>query len=478
MAKIPYQISPIPSLLIDIIHVLYNTLAPGVELDRVVDDTDHSSPQSVLFANLDPGTYIIKVHSSADGDTLGNLLHDFWVDAIADDDSTLEFLFYQVDGPEDHDPVTGVDKIIDPYFAGKNIIGLFREGSRPIKKDVEWLVNGDNEIELLANYVDGNPIINFPNAVWVVTILHTQTAGSSGAQIFGNVAVITADTVFDSTLYDTDIFARAAGNKLTLTMPPVAAFAEKKGFVLIHDRGNAINVILAMQPGETCRFRGQDVARVVLGINNSVKAIRKTIGGISYLFVEPIYGEWDRLGEVIEGRMLKDNTILLEPATEYDLSIYVRLSDYKDTLPGDQIVGYGNGVGQYDYQVVIGLQTYYPNRGFFAYDPIGNKLKVPDMRGMSMRFLSNIGGADADRAPNIPGGYMGWIVGEHKHIGMKAENTSHGSSSSNQPGPNVKLLVNTSSGVDATISHAEITAVNVGKENTVRNYGFLPLMII
>lgn len=396
MPKVGFSLTPIPSVVTPLIAVLYNTAAIGVEVDRIVDATDHSSPQNFLFPNLDPGTYIVIIYTSVDGETLNNLIIDFFQDA-KDDGSTQELRFYVVDGPDDIDPVAGTNKISDPYFIGKDVSGLFQAGNRELKKATEWFINSDGDIEYLTDMVGGTPYLNYTQSVWVVTITIAQVANSTSGQTFGDAIEITADTLFISTMYNKDIYAKAAGTTIKLTLNALATYTQQKGFRLVHDGGNAPNLVLQLAPGDIARFMGDDYNQIILGIGEGIDCLIKTISGSPKLYTKPINGQWDRVGEVLAWDAEdKVNTLPLNnPVTEYDLTVYLRLKWLLDELPLTSKTTYalfdtstvlpGNDLSIYEY------------RGLFAVSDDGLMCRLPDYRNQSIRFLKP---GDNERYPD------------------------------------------------------------------------------
>jgi hypothetical protein len=455
MAEISFQISAAPGILNDLIAVIYKTTDSAAEIDRILDDSDHSSPQSFQFSDLDPGVYIVKIHESPDGSTLGNLRHDWWEDASTNQ-ILFERRFYTVDGGGTYDPTVGVDKIIDPYFSGKNVTGVFQEGYRYLKPTTEWQQNSGGEIEWLAG------ITNSYGQVWSVEITYTQPAAQVIAQNpFSDIVVVTANTTLDNTYYNKAIYARAAGNIITITSPSIGTIPEGKGFLIYHDGGNAINTIFQLPASQIVRFRGRDQNNVILGKGEFIKVIKKVISGTDYLFVTDHDGQWSRVGEIIEGRQAIDNGVYLD-GTEYDLNVYKRLEEYVDGLPPDQIVDYTT----YDTPATIQGEVVYPNNGFFAVDTVSNKCKVPKLLHQSIRFLKNVGGVDADRVANKPGGYQHHNVGQFTYSGKILQK----SGTSNQ----VVVLANIN---DVDLGSSDVI-INQNLETRDRNVGFIPIMLI
>ncbi|MDF2189279.1 hypothetical protein [Paraflavitalea sp. CAU 1676] len=445
--------------------MIYKTTAPGAEVDRILDSTDHTAPRNFQFSDLEPGVYITKIHESADGTTLGNLRHDFWVDAVTNQ-ILLERRFYRVGGSDTYDPAADTIKISDPYFQGKNITGIFQQGNRYLRQDKsEWSINVDGEIEFGVDSIGGVQIKNWADTVWAVEISYIQSDTGGGSQKYGDVVIVTADTTLSAAHWNMNIYGRGASNKLILTAPALASIPENKGFTLVHDGGNSINVVLQLQAGETARFLGGNYNNIKLGIGDWIRCTKKTISGTAYLFVEPGKGHWDQLGLIVMARKVLPNSIRLD-GTEYDLSVQLRLADIVNDLPGDQIVPYGNLEGQFDYLATINDEAVYVNHGFFARDLVNNMVKVPDLNNQGVRFLKS--GSDSSRVNQTPGGYQHHYVGRHSH-------------SLPRDGGGVldiQSLVPTSNSDEGISSLSQTGFHNPTGETVMRNTGLIPLMLI
>jgi hypothetical protein len=456
MAEISFQISAAPSITNDLIAVIYNTTAPGAEIARIVDSTDHSSPASFQFSNLDPGVYIVKVHESPDGVALGNLRHDFWVDAVTNQQVTIEDRWYTVDGLADHDPVSEQNEIPDSYLDGRTVLLVYKEGFRPLEPVTEWtpIVGGGVELLLTIPLSPGEKVL--VQLAVPVSLGSTITNDS-----FSQFVTFTGNVTLTSTEYNKTVLIQSAANKQTTTLPLIASVADSRGYLIRHDGANAVNVIVKAQTGEVIRFRGADINQVELGKGEFIKVIKNG----SKWIVNDDRGQWDRLGEVIHARIGGDNMLLMDGVTEYDLTVYVRLKRFIDSLPVGQVV---------DYAAFADVE----NKGFFAVDSVNNKAKLPMMFDMSLRFLKSNGGADPDRPDNIPGGYQAGMVGNHTATVTGKKGAMAGG---NGGSANAVLLKNTMVppfNVGGASEDVAGIAIVTGKETVSKNYGYLPFLLI
>jgi hypothetical protein len=140
----------------------------------------------------------------------------------------------------------------------------------------------------------------------------------------------------------------------------------------------------------------------------------------------------------------------------YDGNEYKRLYEYITSLPAGQQLTLTAWAGSAIKQKFYGVNT------------VSKMFRVPDMRGMTVRYLKNIGSTDADRPDNLPGGFQGWTVGPHQHD-LPAD--AAGSS-------DLQSVVVTSN-ADEGFNGGHLTALNnPGGENRVDNVGLIPVILI
>ncbi|HUR65470.1 MAG TPA: hypothetical protein VMZ03_03900 [Chitinophagaceae bacterium] len=462
MAKISQSIDISGGVINFLVIIIYKTTAPAAEIDRIVwTAASDPNPFNYVFNDVDPGVYIVIIYESPDGSTLGNIRHDFEVDA-----NTNTVLFerrhYRVNRGNPNDPVSGTTAITDPYFDGKTIKGVFQAGNRYLEPILEWTQLTGGVLQFGNDQISGGQITNNPDDVWSVEIMYTTIPPSgSGAAPFTDIVLESGNVTLDVTYDNKVIFGQSAGNKQTLTSRAIATIPEGRGFVIIHDSATAINLIFKAQVSEVIRFRGADVNQVVLGKGEMIKAIRKG----SKLYVTEKNGQWDRVGDIVPGRQAANNRLLCDGMTEYDLTVYVRLNDYINSLPGAQVVDYATFATTATIDGEPGVLT---KSGFFAKDIVSNKAKLPNLFNQSIRFLKNNGGADATRIDNIPSGYQHHKVGPHKH-NLPAD--ANGSS-------DLQSLVASANADEGFNTLHESAEYNTGGETVTRNIGFLPYLLI
>lgn len=395
---VSFTISPAPGVLNDFISVIFNSLNTAAEIARIVTPQPHAAPVNLQFNNLDPGIYLVEVHDTPGGGVLGNMRHDFWVDARTNA-ILFERRFYVVDAGGANDPVAGTTAITDSYFNGKTISGVFQEGYRYIKPTVEWAQAGAT-LNFLNDLNSGSQITNNNGQVWTVEIMYTiiQTGGSTKDEFTDIIDIIT-NTALGSTEYGKVLMVAGATSKVFLLAPFLGTIPDGTGFMVVHNGGSVINVQFALQSGEVIRFRGADVNYIYLAKGEFIKMIKKG----TKLYVVDYRGQWDRIGEMVNGDIQIDNSLVFNGA-QYDGNVYPRIYEWiRDVLPLSQKVSPTDWV---NVNQVIRGETVYTKRMLYAIDTSVQSFIVPDRRNLMIRAVKNIGGADITRVDNVPGGYQ------------------------------------------------------------------------
>jgi hypothetical protein len=455
MATIKSTLSAVPGITTPIIIVLYRSTAPTAELARIVKSAPHASPYNFIFDNLADGVYIVNIHDSPDGVALGNLRHDYWIDASTNNIVSERF-FFVVDGAGANDPVAGATEYTNTTLNGKTISGVFQEGFRYLRPGVEWTPKAGGGVTLLGGQkFDGGQ-------VWTVEISYNvATPVTVNNDAFSEIVQITTDTALGSGQYNKTVVATPSGSGLEAVLPFISTVPEGRGYVLMHNGGNAVNVTLVCGLGDTLRFRGATKTYVRLGIGEFIKVVKS--GSIWY--VVDYQGQFDRVGQKIFADVVGVNQLLCDGQTTYDGNVYARLWDYiTNEVPVNQRVSFT----MFDQVSTINGRPVFTNRGFFAVDLNSETFKLPDLRNQTFRFVRSIGEADENRVPNLPGAFQGWSVGNHDHP-----------LPSDQSGlENIQSVVNSSSADEGLSSGNRTGGNNPGGENRVDNIGMLPVILI
>lgn len=458
MASIKNTISISGGIVSYLIVTIYRTTAPAAELARVVYTSGVSSnPFQYEFTGLSNGTYIVKIHESTDGVTLGTLRHDFWIDA-ATGTTLFERVFFTVGSGVGAAPANGDTSYVDATLAGKTITGVFQRGFGFHEDAVEWAELPGGGFELIggAAFSDGE--------VWCFEIVYVSAeVAPIGDDTFSVIEILSADTTLNSTHYNKTLLCNTPNATQTVTLPSLASVPDGKGFLIAHDGGSAVNVTVT---GGTYRFRGSDATSIILAKGEKLKLIKKTVSGVPKWYVTDEEGQFHRVGEKIGVDVVGDNMLVCD-GSEYDGLVYKRMWDFiTNRVPASQKVTYAG----FDTSVTINGESVFTKRGFYAVDLINSKFKVPDLRNQSRRFVKNIGGADASRVDNLAGGYQHWAIGPHTHAGGVAAHVGAGGYIDGWGGNNAPGSDN--------YDPATTGSINAGGENTVRNIGEIPVVLI
>jgi hypothetical protein len=243
----------------------------------------------------------------------------------------------------------------------------------------------------------------------------------------------------------------SAAASLTLTTPFIGTVPARKGFMVQHDGGGAPNIIWNMQAGELFRFRAADKAAIFIGKGEYVKVIKKG----ARLYVVDFFGNWDRLGQIVFDTVQRDNTFIANGDTK-SKDDCPRLYDW---ILNDCPVAQKTDLVTWDADPTM--------QGLYAIDDSTHFIRIPNLLDQTMKALKTIGGSDALRPVNVPGGKQAAQVGEFSASILKGDGYTGGSTN---PGRFAPGQTSHPQGPDTLI-------FNFGKENFVKNIGMLPLVI-
>ena len=386
MPNVQFTISPAPGITNDLISVIYNTLAPAAELARIVKNPPHASPHDFSFTNMPVGTYIVKIHESPDGVTLGNLRHDFWVNAAINSVTAYTPKTFQVGlgrpAPY-YDPAPGDTQYVNPDLDGLDYL-VFKPGYGILDwgADIQKIAGGGFEFTNGQVFADGELY-----TVLINNLIQTQAPPGTAGNVFPNGVVdINGDTLFSSGHYS-KILQVISANNCTLTIASLATIPDNTVFS-INTQYHGLPfryIILALPGGTECRIGGIGKANVFIGRSESWTFLKN--GNVLYL----INGEdsFRKVGQVVytfgtpppNSRPLTGGW--LSPGDEPRL-----FYDYVNLLPFAHL---GTGV--------VDTIPDAENRTKWIIN--GGKFWVPDWGGMFARMADPDGNIDAPRRSGV-----------------------------------------------------------------------------
>lgn len=240
-------------------------------------------------------------------------------------------------------------------------------------------------------------------AVYIVTVItrvdlagdDSSAAVSSGEGIF----ILTSDQDYNQiTMSGKTLLCDFPGIIGILTLPNLALLADGR-FTVDTNLGDQRNVVIQLDTGDTVRFRGEDVNKIVLGETETIEFVIKD--NVLYA-LKPITNHF-RLGQRIWADMILENTLPCDGVSRA-IADYPRVEQLMDALPAGTTV---NDTVWNTSQVEADGQTSFPNKGRWMRE--GLNFRPPDMRSKSVRAINLTDGSVAS------GGYSHGLVGPHFH---------------------------------------------------------------
>lgn len=388
--------------------------APSVEVGRQVFGPAPTSA-NVVLTELDPVTYFVDFRESVDGEDIGTLISTFTIDAQSNQ-IIQENRYYTVGGPGDYDPAEGSTTINDPYFDGKTVSALFKEGFRPLIPTVEW-----EQVGTAVNNLTGN--VYSTGEVVVVTLYYKDAlpASTTNTGMFVGTTTLTSDTTLTSSHYNNRI--KCAGTTKAVTLPELSGVPNGKQFYIQSFGTSAKMVTISCQGTDKIYFDGFDIAP------NEYASL--WIGKGEFIFIE----KQDDYFEVIDcskgvamvgekvslGYKLHPN-ILPEDGSLLDGDDYPRLWWWlTNVLSGTHVV---------TDDTVTSISYAHPANkvGLFVRHSTLKKFRMPKTMGLTEKGLANFGtyGGDTARPYDYPGGFQAEQVGDHYHNTSANGNDAYG----------------------------------------------------
>lgn len=366
MANVAFTMSPAPGVINDMIAVLYDGAA---EVDRLDIPAPHDSPVDLDFINVAAKTYNVKIHETPGGGVLGNLRHDFWVDASLQKLSGYTVKTFQVGagrGAPYYDPADQDDEYINPDIDGLDYL-VFKPGFGPL----DWAANITPHTGGGFDFTDGQKFDQDAIYTLLISNLVTQPLQQTGVGYPSDIVTISADTAFSSTHYNNLIEVDASAAVITITIATIATIPDGTIFGINTQKHNGTlrNVVLQLPAATSCYVNGVARNAVYIGRSEEVTFVKKG----SILRIVNWDGDYRRLGEKVFSDGDAPANGLLCDGTWYNKTDIPRgYNWYINVLPaGEWVSGVDDSTPAGDdvYKWIIGT----------------NKVRTPDHRDMHYR---------------------------------------------------------------------------------------------
>lgn len=389
-----------------VIAIIRKVSDPTVEIDRQVFGPAPTS-LNLVFTELDPETYFVDFRDSTDGIDIGVLISTFTIDAQSNQ-LMQEKRYYTVGGSGDYDPADGDSSITDPYFEGKNVSCLFKEGFRDLKPDVEWERTGNTLNNLTGVAYSTNEVI-------VVTIdykdaLPVTSVGGGG--LFVDTKTITANTTLDSTYYNNRIKLTGSAATLVVTLQTLATIPDGKYFYFNTFGGSQIQTVIKCSGSDKIFFDGFDLVLNEFG--------ELWIGKGEFIWIEKRGSYFEvidcsksivEVGEIVTLGYKSHPNIIPEDGRLLDGEEYPRLWWWVSNLPSTHVVSTDT--------VISGGYTHDATKpGMFVKHTTLKKFRMPLTEGLMHKGLADFityGGDTTNRPVDYPGGFQDESLLAHTH---------------------------------------------------------------
>lgn len=404
--------------------VLRYTDDPNAEVDRdVIAPGDIGPVNNVTFNGLQPKPVFVDVRESPDGTALGTLLSTFQVN-ITEKVNVLERRFYTVGGSNIGDPLPGTYVLDDPYFDGKVVSGVFREGFRHLMEGEEWQRDG-TEIQLLnpdTHMMDG-PVFN-PGEVYIVEISYLQDRNANISQEgFTSFSEITTNTTLTSANRQKVNVINASANVITINLESVASLPEGDWYEFITNDGSQKQVIIKCNGADSIRYAKIDRDHITLGVGEFLRLAKYN----GLWEVVRIHSNAQEVGRFFKSYRPTELNALLCNGALYNGADYPRILHFIKSLPANFVIT-DSGITS------LGWSPDSLKSACWHYwnDGVNEWFRVPDKQNLFGRNLKQFvfRGTDSTRYHDYPGGIQTEDIGKHIHYTAVDNDYSSGSTPS------------------------------------------------
>jgi hypothetical protein len=293
MPSIPFTISPAPGIADDFIAVIYNSLSPGAEVDRITAPAPHNSPFDFNFVNIPGGIYIVKIHETPGGGVLGFLRHDFWVDATLEKVLAYDPKTFQVGlgrSAPYYDPADQSDTYTNPDLNNLKYT-VFKPGYGPLDWDSDITPIAGGGFKFTNNQKFGQDEVY----TMLISNLVLQPTTASSLVYPKDILNITANTTFGPSHYNSLLEINTGQSVLEIAIN-LSSIPDGTQFgINTHRHNGALITVALIITGGNCILNGR--AEGTIYINRSEDATFFVKSG--ELRVVNWNGEYRRVGEKI-----------------------------------------------------------------------------------------------------------------------------------------------------------------------------------
>lgn len=385
---------------------------PSVVAASLTFAPTHPATRNILFTGLNPTTHYFDFRESPDGSALGVLIAQYVIDAKSNT-TLFERRFYTVNGGGAVDPIPGTS-IVDSYLAGKNIVGVFKEGFRYLKYGSEYSFSGST-----VSYLGGITLEDGETAI--VEISYTTTVSASSNTLFPkDVIPVTANITLGSTHWNNIVEVNGSATIVTLTISDMLTVPNQTRICVNTHKGTQRYVAIQLPSGSYFVHKGQQRNIIWIGKNEELVAFKKDC----FFYILSWTGDVNRVGEIVKSDMVPSNGIS-ESGGWFGFNEYPRLFYWYVSTLDSSILG-------------TGVSPTIPdaaNRTKWIIDSVNQKFWLPDSGGYFDRNTDVDGNIDTDRGTtnNKPGNNQDDLIKSHSH-GIPQGNSFTGTGASGRTG--------------------------------------------
>lgn len=435
---------------------------------------------NAVFTTLEPTNYYVDFRDSVDGTDIGILINTFIFDAQTNQ-IIAERRYYTCGGPNVGDPAAGANTIVDTYFVGKNVSGMFKEGFRYLVPVTEFTINDA-----------GDTLTNITGSVWGVgEVIEVEISYkdalpvTAGSTLFpaGN-KLITANVTIDNTYIGARTRCAGLIATLVITFPNLAGFAEGSQFYFQSFGGMQNQTRILMTGTDRITWDGLFSGAITelefpefwLGRGEWVMLQLVTTGGTKYLEVINAHEGIAKVGEKCTLGFVNHPNTIPEDARLMDGAEWPRLWWWLNNIaPAAMILVDDNVTAsdstwktRFNFTGLIAGPNYGKNGVFFKHSSL-KKFRMPWTEAMAERGLLDFDNYNTDEARvyDYPGGK------QLSQVGQFTDNITIPKAATSATDAGSGRIVGGSTGNEPVDMNPFTVTLNTGKDNIVLNNGVI-----